>query len=87
MIKAFLHPVTGKEMQYKSITKHKVLVPMYKIILGNELRKLLLGILNIKGTNNCFLVDLVDIPKGQKSHMENLCAILKHKKWRKNKSG
>ena len=84
MINAVLNPVTGKEIQYKEITKHPDLGPLYKIGMGKKLGRLFQGIRDIKGTNTYFFIDLVDIPKDRKITYENLCAILNHKKWRKN---
>ena len=53
-------------MKYKDITKHTILVPLYKIVLINELGRLLQGICDIKGTKNFLFIDLVDITKGRK---------------------
>jgi hypothetical protein len=66
MMNAVLHPVTGKEMQYKDIMKHPLLGPRYKKGFENELGHLCQGIRDIKGTNNCFFVELKSIPKDRK---------------------
>ena len=66
MINYVLHPVTVKEIQYKDLMNHPVLGPLYKIGLGNELGSLLQVIRDIKGTNTCFFIDLVEITKDRK---------------------
>ena len=74
------NPVTGKEMKYKEITKHSVLITLCKIVLGNELGRLLQGIRYTKVTNTCFFIDLVDIPKYQKfTYGKLVCNLKPHK--------
>jgi hypothetical protein len=53
-------------MQYRDIMKHPLLSPRYKRGFENELGRLCQGIRDIKGTNNCFFVELKSIPKDQK---------------------
>jgi hypothetical protein len=80
MINAFLQPCTGKEMQYKDLMKKLTLGPLYKKVLGNELGRLFQGIRNIQGTNNCFFVELTNIPNDQKITYEKLlCDHKPHK--------
>jgi hypothetical protein len=66
IMNSVLQPATGKEMQYNDLTKHPTLGPLYKKGLGNELGCLCQGIRDIQGTNNCFFVELANIPKDRK---------------------
>ena len=57
-----------------------VLGPLLKIGLVNELRHILQGIRDIKGTKTCFFVDLVDIPKDRKiTYVKLVCVFKPHK--------
>jgi hypothetical protein len=66
MMNAVLHPATGKEMQYKDLMKKSTMGPLYKKGFGNELGRLFQGIRDIQGTNTCFFVQLINIPKDRK---------------------
>jgi hypothetical protein len=85
MMNAVLHPVSGNKMQYKDIMQHPTLGPKYKTGFGNELGRLWKGIRDIQGTNTCFFVELSNITKDQKLHMENLFAVTNQ--IRRKKSG
>jgi hypothetical protein len=56
MMNSVIHPVTGKEMQYKDIMKDPELGPLFEIGLGNELGRICQGIRDIAGTNTAFFV-------------------------------
>jgi hypothetical protein len=79
MMNAVLHPASGKVIQYKDIMQHRTLGPKYKTGFDNKLGRLCQGIRDIQGTNTCFFVELSNIPKHRKPHMENLFAITNHK--------
>jgi hypothetical protein len=66
MMNAVLNPVSGREMQYKDIMKHPTLGPQYKTGFGNELGRLCQGISDTQGTNACFFVEIINIPKDRK---------------------
>jgi hypothetical protein len=63
MMNSVIHPVTGKEMQYKDIMKDAILGPLFEIGLSNELGRIFQGIRDVAGTNTTFLIDLTSIPK------------------------
>jgi hypothetical protein len=80
MMNAFLHPDTGKEMQYKDLMKKSTLGPLYQKGLGNELGRPFQGIQDIQGTNTCFFVDLTNIPKDRKiTYAKLVCNHKLHK--------
>jgi hypothetical protein len=60
---AFVHPVTGKEMEYMAIMTDPRLQPLWKRGFGNECRRLFQGIRDIPGTDTCFFIKLTNIPK------------------------
>jgi hypothetical protein len=55
MMNSVVHPVTGKEIQYKDLMKDPKLGPLFEIGLGNELGRICQGIRDIAGTNTVFL--------------------------------
>jgi hypothetical protein len=55
MMNSVIHPVTGKEMQFKDLMKDPELGPLFEIGLGNELERICQGIRDITGTNTAFL--------------------------------
>jgi hypothetical protein len=63
MMNSIIHPMTGKEIQYKDFMKDPELGPLFKIHLSNELGRICQGISEIAGTNTAFFVDLASIPK------------------------
>jgi hypothetical protein len=73
MTNSVIHPVTGKEMQYKDLMKDPELGPLFEIGLGNELGRICQGIRDIAGTNTAFFVELASIPKAQKITYSKLC--------------
>jgi hypothetical protein len=76
-----VHPVTGKEMEYKTLLKDPVLQPLLKRVFGNEVGRLFQGIRNIQGTNTCFCVELTNIPKyRQITYKKIVCDYKPHKK-------
>jgi hypothetical protein len=66
MMNAMIHPVTGKEMQYKDLMEDPDLGPLFEIGLSNELGRICQGIRNISRTNTAFFLDLTSIPKDRK---------------------
>jgi hypothetical protein len=63
MMNSVIHPVTGKEMQYKDLMKDPIFGPLFEIGLSNELGSICQGIRDVAGTNTAFFVDLKNIPK------------------------
>jgi hypothetical protein len=63
MMNAFIHPATGKEMEYKDLMKDSTLGSLYKKGLGKELGRLCHGIRYIQGINTCLCVELTNITK------------------------
>jgi hypothetical protein len=86
MMNSVLHAASVKEIQCKDIMQHPTLGPKYKTGFGNKLGRLCQGIRDIQCTNPCFIVELSNIPKDRKSHMENLFVITNLISRRKSKS-
>jgi hypothetical protein len=86
MVNTFIHPIIGKEMQYMDLMKDPTLDPLWKRCFGNELGHLFQGIRDIKGTNNCFFVDLAKIPKDHQITYKKLSVIINLTKRKKNGS-
>jgi hypothetical protein len=63
---AFIHPVTGKEMEYMALMKDPRLQPLWQRGFGNECGHLFQGIRDIPGTDTCFFIKLTNIPKDRK---------------------
>jgi hypothetical protein len=72
MMNSVIHPVTGKEMQYKDLIKDPIFGPLFEIGLRNELGRICQGICDVAGTNTDFFIDLNNIPKTVKLLMANL---------------
>jgi hypothetical protein len=78
---AFVHPVTGKEMEYMALMKDPSLQPLWKRGFGNEVERLFQGIRDIPGTDTCFLVELTNIPKDRQiTYGKIICDYKPHKK-------
>jgi hypothetical protein len=63
MMNSVIHPITGKEMQYKDLMKDPIFGPVFEIGLSNELGRICHGIRDVAGTNTAFFIDLNNIPK------------------------
>jgi hypothetical protein len=64
MENAFIHPITGKEIEYTALMKHPTLEPFWKRgFVNDELGRHFQGIRDIQRTNTCFFVELTNIPK------------------------
>jgi hypothetical protein len=63
MMNSVIHPVTGKEMQYKDLMKDAILGPLFEIGLSNELGRICQGIRDVAGTNTAFCIELKSITK------------------------
>jgi hypothetical protein len=85
MMNSAIHPVTGKEMQYKDLMKDPELGPLFEIGLSNELGRICQGIRDIAGTNTAFFVDLANIPKDHKITYGKLVCDLKPNKTEKHR--
>jgi hypothetical protein len=57
IMNSVIHPVTGKEMQYKDLMKDPDLGPLFEIGLSNELGRICQGIRDIAGRNTSFLLN------------------------------
>jgi hypothetical protein len=78
---AVIHPVTGKEMEYKALMKDPRLQPLWKRGFGNECGRLFQGIRDIPGTDTCFFIKITTIPKDRKiSYGKIVCDYKPHKK-------
>jgi hypothetical protein len=66
MMNSIVHPITGKEMQYKYLMKDPDLENLFKIGLCNELGRICQGIRDIAGRNTVFFNDLTSTPKDRK---------------------
>jgi hypothetical protein len=66
LMNSVIHPVTGKDMQYKDLMKDVILGPLFEIGLSNELGRICQGIRDVVGTNTAFFIDLTSIPKDRK---------------------
>jgi hypothetical protein len=69
MMNSVIHPITGKEMQYKDLMKDPDLGPLFEIGLSNELGRICKGIRDISWTNNAFFIDLTSIPKDLQNYI------------------
>jgi hypothetical protein len=85
MMNEVIHPVTGKEMQYKDLMKDPELAPLFEIGLGNELGRICQGIKDIAGTNTAFFVELPSIPKDRKITYGKLVCNCKPNKTEKHR--
>jgi hypothetical protein len=85
MMNAVIHPVTGKEMQYKDLMKDPELGPLFEIGLSKELGRICQGIRDIAETNTAFLVDLTSIPKDRKITYGKLVCDFKPNKTEKHR--
>jgi hypothetical protein len=63
---AFIHPVTGKEMEYSALMKDPSLPPLWTRGFGNKYGRLFQGIRDIPGTDTCFFFKLTNIPRDRK---------------------
>jgi hypothetical protein len=72
MMNSVIHPVTGKEMQYKDLMKDANFGPLFEIGLSNEIGRICHGIRDISGTNTAFFIDLHNIPKDRNILVANL---------------
>jgi hypothetical protein len=86
MMNSVIHPVTGKEMQYKDFMKDPELGPLFEIGLSNELGRICQGIRDIYGTNTAFFVDLASIPKDRKITYRKLVCDFKPNKTKKHRA-
>jgi hypothetical protein len=85
MMNSVIHPVTGKEMQYKELMKDAILGPLFEIGLNNELGRIFQGIRDVAGTNTAFFIDLNSIPKDRKITYGKLVCEFKHNKTEKHR--
>jgi hypothetical protein len=85
MMNAVIHPVTGKEMQYKYIMKDPDLRPLFEIGLSTELSGICQEIRDVAGTNTAFFVDLTSIQKNRKSTYGKLVCDFKPNKTEKHR--
>jgi hypothetical protein len=78
---AFIHPVTGKEMEYSALMKDPRLQPLWTRGFGNEYGSLFQGIQDISGTDTCFFIKLTNISKDRKiTYIKIVCDYKPHKK-------
>jgi hypothetical protein len=78
---AFIHPVTGKEMEYSALMKDPRLQPLWTRGVGNECGRLLQGIRDIPGADTCFFIEMKNIPKYRKiTYGKIVCDYKPHKK-------
>jgi hypothetical protein len=78
---AFIHPVTGKEMEYSALMKDPRLQPLWTRGFGNECGRLFQGIRDIPGTDTCFFIELRNIPNNIKiTYGKIVCDYKPHKK-------
>jgi hypothetical protein len=85
MMNSVIHPITGKEMQYKDLMKDPDLGPLFEIDLSNELGRICQGIRDIAGTNTAFFIDLTSIPKDRKITYGKLVCNFKPNKHEKHR--
>jgi hypothetical protein len=85
MMNSVIHPVTGKEMQYKDLMKDAILGPLFEIGLSNELGRISQGIRDVAGTNTAFFIDLTSIPKDRKIAYGKLVCDFKPNKTEKHR--
>jgi hypothetical protein len=81
---AVIHPVSGKEMEYKGLMKDPRLQPLWTRGFGNECGCLFQGISDIPGTDTCLFIELKKHPKTERSNMAQLSAITNHTKRKRN---
>jgi hypothetical protein len=60
---AVIHPTTGKEMECMALMKDPHLQTLWQQSFGNDCGRLFQGIRDIPGTNTCFFIKLINIPK------------------------
>jgi hypothetical protein len=78
---AFIHPVTGKEMEYMALMKDPPLQPLWTRGFGNECGHLFQGIRDNLGTDTCFFIKLTNIPKDRNiTYGKIVCDYKPHKK-------
>jgi hypothetical protein len=81
LVNTFIHPVTGKEMEYMALMKDPRLQPLSKRGFGNECGRLFQGIRDIPGTDACFFVELTNISTDRKiTYGKIVCDYKPHKK-------
>jgi hypothetical protein len=85
MMNSVVHPITGKEMQYKDLMKDPDLGPLFEIGLSNELGRICQGIQDIAGTNTALVIDLTSTPKDRKITYGKLVCDFKPKKNEKHR--
>jgi hypothetical protein len=85
MMNSVIHPVTGKEMQYKDLMKDALLGPLFEIGLSNELGRICQGMRDIAGTNTAFFIELNSIPKDRKITYGKLVCDFKPNKTEKHR--
>jgi hypothetical protein len=85
MMNYVIHPVTGKEMQYKDLMKDAILGPLFEIGLSNDLGRICQGIRDVSGTNTAFFIDLTSIPKDSKITYGKLVCYFKPNKTEKHR--
>jgi hypothetical protein len=77
----FIHPVTGKEMEYSALIKDPHIQPLWTRGFGNECGRLFQGVQDIPGTDTCFLIGLENIPNDRIiTYGKNVCDYKPHKK-------
>jgi hypothetical protein len=78
---AVVHPITGKQMEYMALMNDPDLQPLWKRGFRNKAGRLFQGIIDIPGTNTCFFVELISIPKDRKiTYGKTVCDYKPHKK-------
>jgi hypothetical protein len=78
---AFVHPVTGKEMECMALMKDPRLQPLWTRGFGNECGRLFQGIRDITGTDTCLFIKLTNIPKDRNiTYGKIVCDYKPHKK-------
>jgi hypothetical protein len=81
IVNAVVHPVTGKQMEYMALMNDPALQPLWKRGFSNEAGRLFQGIHEIPGTNTCFFVELLNIPKDRNiTYFKIVCDYKPHKK-------
>jgi hypothetical protein len=84
MMNSVIHPVNGKEMQYKDLMKDAIVGPLFEIGFSNELGRICQGIHDVAGTNTAFFIDLTSIPKDHKITYGKLVCDFKPNKTEKH---
>jgi hypothetical protein len=80
---AFIHPITGKEMEYSALVKDPRLQPLWTWWFGNECGRLFQGIWDIPATDTCFFIKLTNILKDRK--ITNGKIVCENKPYKKEK--